>query len=377
MPLQPLPPDDRGSKPLQHPAALGALAAAPFAGMIGQKPVIHDPMRGAKGQRFQTMQDLSRAARPGDILMTTKPRGSAFKGTITPLSGSEFYHAQPVVGRRGGLGTTVDTGQFYAHENLPKTQHLKGEAPEISKAMRGMYPDVALLRPKKPLTPGQQKKFVERALQRAYPDYAYGKAIESWLRDLFVPKLDALNKNRPPVACEGNICSTLPSQALYEASGRNVVPGKVPQDVFPTDFLRSENFELVGSKLRPKLYEKPEWFRKAMPYLTRGAAGAGLAGTAYAASEDPNMVGVPVGALGTSMGADTAARKLMADPERYRDVVPTSMDALQSTFMTHPELSTKQILGRYLTRRIPLLAAGGAAGYYSLDALRNKLRKDG
>jgi hypothetical protein len=63
--------------------------------------------------------------------------------------------------------------------------------------------------------------------------------------------------------------------AMHKATGTEVVPGKRAQDVFPSDYLRSENYELVGHRLQnaSRYARRGKLNRVLTPIATRGAMG--------------------------------------------------------------------------------------------------------
>jgi hypothetical protein len=351
-------------------AATTVAGASPFAGLIGQKKVIHDPYLNPKGTQFKTMKDLGAAAQPGDILMTSNDGRSMWKSFIAPQSGGEIFHTQPVVGRRRGMGTTVTAGEN-AGASLGEIKRDKAYyVDDVPKAMRaGGYTDATLLRPKKPLTTAERKKFVDKVLERSGKKYDNNKALTTWLKDMFIPKIKGVTGRGKQVRCEGNVCSTMPAQALHEATGgkRQVVPGKRAQDIFPTDFSRSEAYETVGSRT-PSKYTKSLLRRRLTPYLSRGALGVGLAGGTYAVSQDPAVAG---SAAGVGAGALLSGKLIKKNP--------TAIGVLEEA-MAGGEAGGKWNkwgrLKRWSGVKAPLVAAGGALGYLgarkAMKAFRGK-----
>lgn len=354
---------------MKHPVALAA-GAAPFMGVIGQKRIQHDPTMGAKGKKFQSMSELGRSAQTGDILLTTKPKGSFWKSTIAPISGSEFYHVQPIMGRRGGQGLTSDTGDLYEGS----VRHMREQTKPVSSSMRKAYPDVVLLRPKKKMTPRQLKVFQEEALRRSAQEYSPSKAVVSWAKDMFMPKVKGVTDRGQQTICQGNICSTTPSQAMYEATGKTVVPGKRPQDIFPSDFLRSDDYELVGSRLpNAKKYMKtPGWARRATPFASRAGMGAYMAATAYGTEKDPALLGAGIGGAAASVGGTALAHKLLGG-DKARAALPGIKELSEFAMIFGTDKNTPK---HFVTRRIPLTALGGLGGYFGSKALINKFKRD-
>ena len=354
---------ESGNSHLGRNALIAGAGLAPFAGLIGQQKIIHDPLQSPQGTRFKNYDELSRAALPGDVLVTSKPEGSHWKRVISPIGGSDFYHAQPVVGKRGRSALTASAGEYADPAwRRQSAKSIKSSLNTVQEAAKE-YPDLVLLRPKQGLTGSQQEQFSEKAILRTKQKYDKQKALGTWLKEIFVPKVEGLTNRGKQVTCDGNVCSTLPAQALQETTGRNVIPGKKAQDVFPTDFLRSKEYEMVGHRVSPatqKAYAaRSPALNKAMPYLSRGAIGLGLAGGAYAASQDPDVVGGAAGALGASALASHLVKKRLGE-EKALEALPTPFRAMAG----------KRELGRFATRTAPVLAAGGALGYLGAKKLR-------
>lgn len=352
--------------------AVGAAAASPFAGLIGRKPIQHDPLQGAQGKDFGSMTDLSKASRPGDVLVTSKDKGSLFKNFILPAGDSQFYHAQPVTGRAKGRGYTLSAGDL-AEEAIGETMKPKDALNfdhEITKYMQDpetSYSDAVLLRPKQPLTPAQTAALQKDYGKRVVRSYDNSKALGTFLNEIFVPKSEMLSSLRPETVCEGNVCSTLPAMSHYTATGQKVLPNKAPQDIFPTDFLRSDAYELVGSHITPETRAlEGTTLRRAAPWLLRGGLGAGLAAGTYAATEDPASAAGLAGAA----GGYHAAHKLA--PE-----LPTLWDAGNAVMgpgLKNPE--TRQVLKTLGSRAVPGMLAGGALAYGGAKGLEHLLRRD-
>lgn len=350
--------EEEGRSNLGRNLGVGALAASPFMGMIGEKKIIHDPHLNKDIKRYDSIGDLGRVAQPGDVVMTSKRQGSLWKRLIQPLSGSEFYHSQPVVDRRGGSARTLSAGE-YTHKSFAdhSTRDIrKGleSLPDLAK--RENYQDMVVLRPKKPLTEAEMKIFRDEALARSRTKYDFGGAVKSWLHDAFVPKFEGLGgKSRP--RCDGDICSTLPAEAL-NAVGRKVGVGKAPGRAFPTDFLRSENFQAVGAVTNGK--GKSDLYRRAAPIATRAALGLGLAGAGYAAYENPTLAAAPVGAAAGAY----AANRMFGNKARPMLDLLTDLGKGKARMRAMGQIGGK-VLGT---------AAGGAAAYYGTKALVNRAR---
>lgn len=349
-------------------AGMGAAAVAPFAGLVGQQKIIHDPLMGAKAPSVGSMVDLQRLARPGDVVVTTKPSGSVWKNFIAPLSGSEFYHAQPIVGQRGGHGTTSSAGEFAqeGYDTLNKAEVL-AEADTLNKSMKGQYSDAVLLRPKN-LSKAQAKAVAGNSALRSRKPYDSVTGTLAWLNDVFMPKVKGIERLGRQVVCKGNVCSTMPAQAFTEETGRSVVPGVAAKRTMPPDFLRSTEYELIGSRVDPEKYRKSKLLRKAMPYLSRGALGLGLAGGVYAATEDPALVaGAAGGATGLAGGWEAARRK------GYKGFVDP-LEAAAALFDRKAVDGTKSLKG-FSKRNLPLILGGATAAYAGAKGLQHLLSK--
>lgn len=353
--------------------AVGGAALSPFLGAIGQRPVQHDPLLNTRIRRYKSMAELARDAKPGDMLLTSKPEGSFWKYTIAPLTGSEFYHVQPVVGRRGGMGTSTSAGSFsdpsFAADTQKQLLQQSLKIPE--ELMNEGYPDAVLLRPKTPMTPDQLKAFKKDMMARAQAEFNRKNAVGSWLHDLFVPKLKMFEKGKNMPTCEGGICSSAPAMAYNEA-GIQIAKGKAARNAFPGDFLRSDALHAVGAYV-PNKYKPNPILRRATPYLTRGAIGAGLAGTLYAGTEDPALLAaVPGMALGSAAGGQI--ERLLRQKKK---AVPSFRQGVLVDLLEATPLQRERMLRRLLTGRVPGALLGGALAYGGGRALLNALKSRG
>lgn len=350
--------------------AMGAAAAAPFAGLIGQKPLIHDPHLSNVGERYKTVDDLARAAQSGDVLVTTKPNFSMWKQTMTPLTGTDFYHAQPVIGRRGGQGVSASAGEF--HDPSYKGAPLKNIVADSDKipGMATDYSDYVLLRPKD-VNKQEIKQIAQNSGKRLTREYDMFNAMRAWAHDLFVPKIPGVENLKGNTVCEGNVCSTLPAQALKEVTGKDVVPGKPAKFVMPADFLRSDKYDLIGAHLPNK---GPSTFnRKILPYASRAALGAGLAAGTYATTENPEVAAVPAGMVaGNYLGP-----KLLGAKKDVPNLIEFA-DALTNNQNHHGAYSPKEvskITRKYLKYKLLPQLAGGALAYGGALGLKHLLAK--
>lgn len=346
--------------------AMGAAAAAPFAGLIGQQPIKHDPILNRNIPRVKSMRDLSRVAQPGDVLMTSKPSNSIWKSFIKPLSGSEFYHSQPVVGKRHGKATTISAGEHDdpSWKNWSDKDRLKSTTSVSNFGEE--YPDVMVMRPKKPLAPDELKRFVDSNMQRSKAPYDSQKALGTWLKETFVPKIKGLENSPMPGTCKGNVCSTMPAMA-YADAGRTVIPGKAPQDIFPPDFLRSDEFEPVAARIKNPYLASP-LARKVMPYAARAGLGLGLAGGVYGLSKDPALAAIPAGMIAGGSAASALSRHFTG----------RGSPSLSGFLGDLPDArgATRQGLIRGFTRKtLPGMLAGGALSYLGGRGLEHLLKE--
>ena len=392
-----VPPKDEGMSGKQTAAVAGA-AAAPFAGMIGQEKLRHDPHRNKNVRRFKSMDELSRHAKPGDIIITSKPK-SIWKTTQSPFSGSEFYHAQPVVGRRAGRGTTASAGNYGSkHYQALSRKNFADELMTIGQEMKAeKYKDVVLLRPKVPLKGGQLKKFVAENLDRSRTQYDTTGAIKAWGKDLFMPKMiphsllkkekgvttvkyvkmkdpDTGKMMKRPVLCKGNVCSTMPAMAMEAATGKRVVRGKHSKDVMPADFLRSKNYETVGARIK-----NTSRIARHKPLLLRAGIGVGMAGGAYAATENPEVAAGVAGAAGGSAAHKALAirigKKKGLSPKQIRASLPNLMRAADGVLNAETPKAGRKAMAKYIRKSLPAKAIGGAAAYMAARHFMGKKKK--
>ncbi len=371
--------------------AMGVAAASPFGGLIGRKPIIHDPLQGAVGENYASYSDLAKAGKPGDILLMSKAKGSVFKNVIDPGGGSQFYHAQPVVGRKRGRGTTYSAGDqadisWKTEAAADPKWRGRDYASRIDDYVKGPvynYSDGVLLRPKKPMSKGTQAKYLNALDARVPRDYDGVQGFKAWMRDMFIPKIKGISDRRPDTICEGNVCSTMPAMAYHEATGRRVVPNVAAQDTMPVDYLRAQDYELVGSYVTPETRAlQNKWTRKVAPLALRAGIGAGLAGSIYAGTEDPALIAGVAGAayarptLDMTMSRGGWGYENM--PAKWRDALdrngiyqqfPTAWEAADSVLTKAP--AAKGTMGKYLTRSLPLTVGTGALAYGAAKGLQN------
>jgi hypothetical protein len=347
--------------------AMGAAAAAPFAGLIGQQEIIHDPHLSNKGKRYKTIEALAREARAGDVLVTTKPKFSIWKQTMTPLTGTDFYHTQPIIGRRGNQGVSASSGEFFHPSHRKSTLRDLISSSGTLKDLTKDYSDYTLLRPKN-VSKSQTSRIARETGARLKRDYDTLSAMRAWGHDLFVPKIPGVENLKGNTICEGNVCSTLPAQAFTDATGRNVVPGKPSKYTMPADFLRSNEYELVGAHLKTP---GPSTFnRRVKPYVTRAALGAGLAAGTYAVTEKPELAAIPLGMyVGNKLGP-----RLLGGKKDLPSIIDFA-DARISNQGSYTRKEISDITRKYMKYKgIPQLI-GGSLAYGGALGLKHLLEK--
>jgi len=364
------------------PYAGAAAAALPFAGLIGQKPAIHDPLTNPDIPRARTLEELEKLVRPGDLLVSTQPGlANPFKTVQVPF-GSEFYHAGAVMSPTEASGgrprAIVENHHMYQHAKNILDEHGKpayeGDFPAFAEGLRDEMPDVVALRPKKPMTPEQLKLYEAKLVERSHRPYSFSKDIEAGAWEYLMPKLRALRAlTGRATQCEGNICSTMPAMARYEATGERVVPYKQPQNVLPVDMLRSEEFEPVAAHLS-RAVERGALSpaaRKLMMLGSRGAIGAGLGLGAYATVKDPTNAALPAGMVLTPMAVRKMHALLGGNARAAREAIPHVNMNIWNMW-GEPE---KAHIFRNLSRRtLPLAIGGGVGALLLAKHLRNKYR---
>jgi hypothetical protein len=245
--------------------------------------------------------------------------------------------------------------------------------------------------PKTPLTPEQQRAFMEDAIARAKEPYGKKRAITNWLRDIFVPKLRS-DKTKVPAGyvCKNDVCSTLPANAYAKATGKTPFPGKMPGHIMPADLLRE------GSAYRPVAAHlsysglSPQQLR-TRGLLSRGAMGLGLGAATYAGTEDPTTIPVlPAFVAAPTIGAkllkQIKARQMMS---KYKHVSP----ALRNKILERAEIKADKALPGFLElinsakdptrearqytrnifrRSLPLGLASGAGVYGLMQLLKKR-----
>jgi hypothetical protein len=371
----------------------GAVAGTPFLGLIGEKPIVHDPFFNKDIPRVN-YDRLSELAQPGDILLTGKRKGTGWQ-YIQTHTGTPWYHAQPVVGRFGGqtpgaVGTTLSVNSLAAQNpNMSNNTAVKQWADTIKgEARKSHYSDMLLMRPKQKLTPEQLEKFVNRAVYSAREEYNIPVAIKGWLKDMFLPKIGkgttALPSGYKP--CKADTCGTMSAHSYSEATGKSPVAGKLPRDILPSHYLREgSDYAPVAARLS---YEGPSrelLKRRAM--LMRGGTGLALGVGTAAAIEDPATLPI----LPAFMAAPEIAQKLYGkyrlkyllkhnkpvsqyywmNSEKSMPGYGVLLDNLKET-----NTRARELRRNALRRSLPLSIAAAAGTYGLARLLKNKISPD-
>jgi hypothetical protein len=320
-------------------------------GMIGESKLVNDPNEYPDVKRF-SKEEILAAARPGDIFAVSKPGWENAIGKIPQVltTGSEFYHVEPVVDKRGKNVATIEvSADGIAPTNTPPLPY----GTETIKKKMSKYieqGDLALLRPKFDFTPEQKEKYLDRIKELSPRPYDDAGAVSTWLNDIFVPKpLRRFTSNKTN---DSNICSTFPAQALFEATGRRVQQDVSPNRTLPVDYLRdNSSYELVGATdpQEEKVLKNPLATRLA----SRGLIGAALAGAAYGLYRNPHVI---TGAIGGAL--TPLAIRGMSGSSR----IPTYKERAMATMDSESD-AAKQVSKDFLTKSVPLALAGGVGSY--------------
>jgi len=352
--------------------ATGAAAVAPFAGMIGQKKILHDPRLNSSIPRGSNRQLLN-AVQTGDVLVYQDRKKSVWS-LGAQASGSDLFHTMPVVSGHGAKAKNTIAGEF---DSLPKIRdRLLEMAPDrrvneayqhldsVKQSLKdvGDPNNIVLLRPKVPMSPEQLKAFGDEAVRRGVPQYAPKKALKSFLHELLIPKLFG-GSSKPDL--NGDVCSTLVAESM-NAAGRQVIDNKPARMAFPADFLRSEHYKPVIARVSG---QAPGRIARSIPSIARAGLGLGLAGGAYAAYDNPALAAVPAGMmLGSSVG-NSVGRALTGRG------TPSLLGVLSRAGEPLSNMERLKLVSRYSMVRGLGAAAGGTAAYYAADALRRRVRE--
>ena len=320
--------------------AAGVGAAAPWAGTIGQEKLIH----AGKGPAISDYESLLKKLRPGDVVLTGDPSLTRTKAIIGAATGHPTGYHVGVVDRTGklvyeshpafGFDKNTLNNDYLAKERVQVLRpNLRG--PQREEFLRNMEEYQKLTHTYSQRT---RQNLRRRGLNvtKEYDDLLRGGTydnkggIVAGLKELFVPKLKStgaaeaekvkirgarqeFRANMKQHAatnadlyetlaaratrtgknlggedfqaavpkCVGGVCSTVPASSMPK--GKNVVKGKGPRDVMPTDYLRSKMFRPVGTYNPAPTAALHEKLLRYGPVATRIGAGLALGGAAYGA----------------------------------------------------------------------------------------------
>jgi len=415
-------PDSSPQEDLTPLLIAGGLGAAPFAGLIGERPITKDPLYNKAIKRVSP-DKLEQLGRAGDVILTSRREGGSvrYKQPQLLATGSEFYHAEPVVGQHTSRFDDPETGKTitgkrkaqviesgrmdYSGQKIDPRELLKKGPGEFGKRMPfGSYEDIVLLRPNKKLSKAEMQQLQLALIEGGAKPYSKAMGTRAFLQDLFLPKIkgvtNRLGSSLPQVICDGNMCSSLPATAWQGTFGEVIAKGKHPKYTLPADFLREGSpFTPVAASL-----ENPEALKHilAKRMAFRGALGAGLAGTGVAAYTEPEVLP----GIAAAAGAPIATRavldylrnknlrtvknpRLRALIKRIRprqaggEILPSAVgmaenasglvEALRSSRAAKKPLpkAWKSLLGRFGGRTVPLALGSGLAAYLGTKALTN------
>lgn len=393
----------------------GSVAALPFAGLIGRQRMLHDPHAGANITRTEKLRDLAREMKAGDILVSTNPKWSGWRAFQAPITGSHFYHTD-----LGVLpGKILSAGSRYPDEPKPKnfilrngefdekayeralkwhekavaeakampTRRALWQSTKVEEALPELgYTESVLLRPRAGLSPEQLNALKQRAAQGAALPYDVSHGTRGVLHELFVPKLNAIQrlkeKLRPSRACVGNVCSTYPAQAYAEAGILDrIVRGKSAPVTLTPDFLRAPELEPI-LHYRAAGQEIPMSVKKLqrLGLLGRAGLGLGLGGLTYGTLEDPTLAAGVAGAAATPM-ATRAIIDALKGPETGEKVfrpVPALLTDINRLAEATPTVKAKGLRGlkNIFGRTVPLALAGGLATYLGAKGIQKAIQSE-
>jgi len=270
---------------------MAGAALLPFAGLIGQKPVIHE----GAGTEFKTLSELKEHVQPGDVILSSPKKKGLVSVAVSMGSGTpDVTHASFVDDKRrliSNLNTSPRHGPTIERFRPDRTYTILRphgvDSGELSKRYRAQLDAMEkLVQEHKPLV---KSPAALRELRKQFYS-SPGQMLASSVREIFAPKIfqdtsksrlkSFLKKPTGPAICDtvSGWCSFPGAAAMPE--GKPVVPGKRLQDITPTDFLRSEHFKPVGGFGRGQK-QLLNTFLKAGPAITRVGLGALGAAAAY------------------------------------------------------------------------------------------------
>lgn len=399
---------------LERNIAVGSLAAAPFAGLIGRQKLIHDPYAGANIPRTEKLRELAKQMRAGDVLVSADPKWSGWRIFQAPTTGSHFYHSDQVVapnayflaGQRSIDPINPRDKEFWHQGEFLKEKYESAiqarevalrdiattpprraiwQAQKVESIPEHGYTESVLLRPKKELTPEDFANIKRVAVERARIPYDAREGVKGVLHELFVPKLNWLQRLRERLSkrhtvCKGHVCSTYPAQTLNEAGIINrIVKGKGPTTTLSADFLRSKelspvlHYRAAGQKI--PMSQKT---LQRLGLLSRAGLGLGLGGLTYGLSEDPTLA---AGVTGTALApiAVRAAMNKIKPESGYKTFRPIHRGLSDlNRFAEKGEEALRGLKGlkNIGGRTIPLALAGGLATYLGAKGIQKAIRTE-
>jgi hypothetical protein len=330
-------PEDPEESHLARNVAMTAAAAIPFAGLIGQRKAIHQ----GKGEELD-FGAFKQKILPGDVLLTGDRALDRSKGAITAVSGNpEGYHIATPTTRRGThVAEMTGPGMLHRDTGIRKNERMqilrpkfRGEELKSFIAQQEEFAaraDALRRATKRHLrAQGYSGDALDRAARFARgTTYDESQATMTGVKEILLPKfrpargidkqqkeiqaaraafspeeIDATGKRLATAIAAARdsgkrlyhdilpkdlthllpknvagICSTVPGACM--PAGKPVVPNKLPNDLLPLDYLRSEHFEPVA-RYNPHAATPHDLLLRHGPLLTRlGVAGA-LAGGIY------------------------------------------------------------------------------------------------
>lgn len=258
-------------------AAAGAAATLPFAqglrsGALG--------MAESKGKRL-SLDQLHKAFKPGDILLTSQPGwSSSFKLPIAAMGGDPYgYHVESVLrNTKGGHTSYIHSTPGAGAAAIAHGAPIEGQD-VIIKRLKDQSKTKEFVKNLKGY--GRREEVLRKMLGVDAPPEMYDTATavkgggKSFLP---APIRRLLFKDKTPLP-GATVCSSLPGMACPV----DLAPGVARREIMPHHLQRSAALETVGHYRAPrKMHQKAyEGLLRASPWITRGALGAGLGYGAY------------------------------------------------------------------------------------------------
>jgi hypothetical protein len=274
--------------PKERTSTMEKLVPAAAAGAVGTSPLVQGLRSGAlgkfkpSGSGFKNVEELQKALKPGDIILTSHPgKGSKFKAPIAALGGDPYgYHVESI---------THTPTRGNANFGFIHSSPAQGGAFQYNVSGLDPHEDVIIKRFKDTKNVKPYLKNLEnfRRKEQVLEDVLGGlarsrmydneSAVKGGLKSFLPKPLHRLLKSTP--APGATVCSTLPGQA----SPVCLAPGVPEHEVMPHHIRRSAALETVGHYRAPRTVgEKAyEHLLQASPWVLRGLLGAGLGYGAY------------------------------------------------------------------------------------------------